>query len=57
MRTTLEKEASKEYKQNRQSAAKKYRSIIPNPELSRYMLITTTYGVTGTLIPTIHLGD
>ena len=57
MRTTLEKEESKEYKQNGQSAAQQYRSIIPNPELSQYMLITATYGVTGTLTPTIHLGD
>lgn len=57
MRTTLEKEESKEYKQNGLSAAQKYRSIIPNPELRQYMLITATYGVTGILIPTTHLGD
>lgn len=57
MRTTLEKEESKEYKQNGLSAAQKYRSVIPNPELRQYMLITATYGVTGILIPTTHLGD
>lgn len=57
MRTTLEKEESKEYKQNSQSAAQKCRSIISNPELSQYMLIILTYRVTGILIPTIHLED
>lgn len=40
--STLEKEESKEYKQNGQSAAQKYRSITPNPELNQY--ITTTLG-------------
>lgn len=54
---TLEKEESKEYKQNGQSATRKYRSIIPNPEVNQYMLTTTTSGVRGILIPSIHLGD
>lgn len=57
MRTALEREESKEYKQSRLFAAQKDRSIIPNPELSQHMLITTAYRVTGILIPTTHLGD
>lgn len=57
MRTALEREESKEYKQSRRSAAQKDRSIIPNPELSQHVLITTAYRVTGILIPTTHLGD
>lgn len=57
MRKILEKEESKRYKQNGQSAAQKYRSVIPNLEQSRYTLIATSYGVTGILIPRTHLGD
>lgn len=57
MWTSLEKEESNEYKQNGQSSALKYGSLIPDPELSQYMLTTTNYGVTGILIPTIHQGD
>lgn len=39
--TTLEKEESREYKENGQSVAQ-YRSIFPNPEVSQYMLVTIT---------------
>lgn len=39
--------------QTEQSAAQKYRSIIANPELTQYMVIT--YRATGILILIIHM--
>lgn len=56
--TTPEKEESKENKQHGlKPEAQKDRSVTTNPELSQDILTTATYGVTGILNPTIHVGD
>lgn len=41
--------------QREQSAAQKYRGAIPNPEITRYMLVT--YVATGILTLIMHMGN
>lgn len=60
MRKDMDSTGERRVKQHRQCEGQpeaQDRSVTPNPELSQDMLTTATYGVTGILIPTIHLGE